>query len=74
MQHYSSYRTSFSGHQPFVFSKIGVNAKTVSGVRFNRHIDWDLRGLTRQTSSLQTVYVIELTGPKSSNDVNSVVI
>jgi hypothetical protein len=35
-------------------SATGVNAKTGSGVRFNQCIDSDLRGFTRQTSSLQT--------------------
>jgi hypothetical protein len=38
----------------FVLSGTRVNAKTGSGVRFNRHIDSDLRGFTRETNSLQT--------------------
>jgi hypothetical protein len=48
-------RTRFSGHLHIVFSGIHVlNAKTGSSVRFNRHIDSDLRaGFTQQTSSLQ---------------------
>jgi hypothetical protein len=47
-----SYRTSFSGHWSFALAGNRVNAKTGSGVRFNRHIDSDLHGFTQQTNSL----------------------
>jgi hypothetical protein len=96
----SSYRTIFSGHRPFVLPWKRVNVKIGSDVRFNRHIDSNLRRFTLKTSFFHTfksnaqkchdeintyllliqfhhfpcpgsnhtsVYVIELTGPKSSN-------
>jgi hypothetical protein len=46
---------NYSNDFPFVLSGTGVNAKTCSGVRFNQYIDSDLRGFTRQKSSLQTL-------------------
>jgi hypothetical protein len=46
--------TKFSAHGHLFLSVLCVNTKTGSGVRFNRHIDSDVCGFTRQTSSLQT--------------------
>jgi hypothetical protein len=46
--------TRFSAHRHLLMSETRVNAKTGSSMRFNLHVNSDVRGFTWQTNSSQT--------------------